>query len=128
MSNIVNLNDFRNKVTTPIEPIDLIDWELIDPEKIMRLYNDILGTKVDGIEADIDEATIEFTRFVISKLYDMGADAEDAELADDMIFITMLFTAALTEYFNGTYERSDGSDNTMYRFLKEMKEVKEDIE
>ena len=52
MSNIVNLNDFRNKVTTPMAEID---WELIDPEKIMRLYNDILGTKVDGIEADIDE-------------------------------------------------------------------------
>jgi hypothetical protein len=125
MSNIVNLNDFRRKsAITATE----IDWELIDPEKIMRLYNDILGAKVDDIEADIDDATIEFTRFVISKLYDMGADAEDAELADDMIFITMLFTAALTEYFNGAYERSDGNDNKMYRFLNEMKEVKEDIE
>mgnify|MGYP000140659052 FL=1 len=125
MSNIVNLNDFRRKSTTPTAEID---WELVDPEKIMRLYNDILNVKVDGIEADIDTATIDFTRFIISKVYDLGADAEDAELADDMIFITMLFTAALTEYFSGTYERSDGIDNTMYRFLKEMKEVKEDTE
>jgi len=125
MSNIVNLNDFRRKSAIPASEID---WELIDPEKIMRLYNDILSVKVDGIEADIDEAAIDFTRFVISKVYNMGADAEDAELADDMIFITMLFTAALTEYFSGTYDRSDGTDNTMYRFLKEMKEVKEDTE
>jgi len=127
MSNIVNLNDFRRKSAISAAEID---WELIDPEKIMRLYNDILGNRVDDVARfqDIDDATIEFTRFVISKLYDMGADAEDAELADDMIFITMLFTAALTEYFDGTYERSDGSDNTMYRFLNEMKEVKEDIE
>lgn len=125
MSNIVNLNDFRRKSATPTVEID---WELVDPEKIMRLYNDILNVKVDGIEADIDTATIDFTRFIISKVYDLGADAEDAELADDMIFITMLFTAALTEYFSGTYERSDGIDNTMYRFLKEMKEVKEDTE
>jgi len=127
MSNIVNLNDFRRKSAISAAEID---WELIDPEKIMRLYNDILGNRVDDVARfqDIDDATIEFTRFVISKLYDMGADAEDAGLADDMIFITMLFTAALTEYFDGTYERSDGSDNTMYRFLNEMKEVKEDIE
>lgn len=125
MSNIVNLNDFRRKSATPTAEID---WELVDPEKIMRLYNDILNVKVDGIEGDIDEAAIDFTRFIISKVYDLGADAEDAELADDMIFITMLFTAALTEYFSGTYERSDGIDNTMYRFLKEMKEVKEDTE
>lgn len=125
MSNIVNLNDFRRKSATPAAEID---WELVDPEKIMRLYNDILNVKVDGIEGDIDEAAIDFTRFIISKVYDLGADAEDAELADDMIFITMLFTAALTEYFSGTYERSDGIDNTMYRFLKEMKEVKEDTE
>lgn len=125
MSNIVNLNDFRRK--SEISAAE-IDWELIDPEKIMRLYNDILGAEVDGIEADIDEATIEFTRFVISKLYDIGADPEDTELADNMIFITMLFTASLTEYFNGTYKRSDGNDNTMYRFLNEMKEVKEDTE
>lgn len=82
----------------------------------------------NAIASDIDTATIDFTRFIISKVYDLGADAEDAELADDMIFITMLFTAALTEYFSGTYERSDGIDNTMYRFLKEMKEVKEDTE
>ena len=125
MSNIVNLNDFRRKSATPTAEID---WELVDPEKIMRLYNDILNVKVDGIEGDIDEAAIDFTRFIISKVYDLGADAEDAELADDMIFITMLFTAALTEYFSGTYERSDGIDNKMYRFLKEMKEVKEDME
>ena len=125
MGNIVNLHDFRRKSATPTVEID---WELVDPEKIMRLYNDILNVKVDGIEADIDTATIDFTRFIISKVYDLGADAEDAELADDMIFITMLFTAALTEYFSGTYERSDGIDNTMYRFLKEMKEVKEDTE
>lgn len=125
MSNIVNLNDFRRKSATPTTEID---WELVDPEKIMRLYNDILNVKVDGIEGDIDEAAIDFTRFIISKVYDLGADAEDAELADDMIFITMLFTAALTEYFSGTYERSDGVDNTIYRFLKEMKEVKEDTE
>lgn len=125
MSNIVNLNDFRRKSATPTAEID---WELVDPEKIMRLYNDILNVKVDGIEGDIDEAAIDFTRFIISKVYDLGADAEDAELADDMIFITMLFTAALTEYFSGTYERSDGVDNTIYRFLKEMKEVKEDTE
>ena len=125
MSNIVNLNDFRRKSATPAAEID---WEQVDPEKIMRLYNDILNVKVDGIEGDIDEAAIDFTRFIISKVYDLGADAEDAELADDMIFITMLFTAALTEYFSGTYERSDGVDNTIYRFLKEMKEVKEDTE
>ena len=125
MSNIVNLNEFRRKSATPTAEID---WELVDPEKIMRLYNDILNVKVDGIEGDIDEAAIDFTRFIISKVYDLGADAEDAELADDMIFITMLFTAALTEYFSGTYERSDGVDNTIYRFLKEMKEVKEDTE
>lgn len=127
MSNIVNLNDFRRKSATPMHTAE-IDWELVDPEKIMRLYNDILNVKVDGIEGDIDEAAIDFTRFIISKVYDLGADPEDAELADDMIFITMLFTAAFTEYFSGTYERSDGTDNTMYRFLKEMKEVKEDTE
>lgn len=122
-NNIVNFSDYKQRNTKP-QP----DWNVtledsladISSEKLMKLYNDIMND--DSIEAQISDAGLEFTRFVISKVYDLGADAEDKTLSDDMIFITMLFTASLEEYFTGNYENSKGEDNPMYRFLLEMKE------
>ena len=122
-NNIVNFNDYKQRNTKP-QP----DWNVtledslanMSSEKLMKLYNDIMND--DSIEGQIQDAGLDFTRFVIGKVYELGADAEDKTLSDDMIFITMLFSAALEEYFTGNYENSNGDDNPMYRFLLEMKE------
>jgi len=113
MSNIVNLDEYRNSHQQDF------DWDKIDPDKMMKLFEDIMGS--DDTETEIDSATIDFTRFIISKMYDMGADPEDAKLADDMIYITMLFTSALTEYFTGEHENSDGINNVMYKYLNDIR-------
>lgn len=117
-NNIVSLEDFRKSREVDYE----IDFSNVDPEKLMRLYEDIMNTNPDTVERDIEHTTIEFTRFVIARLYDIGADPEDPTLSDNMIYITMLFTAALTEYFTGTYEESNGNENILYKYLNDMRE------
>jgi hypothetical protein len=36
----------------------------------------------------------------------------------------MLFTSVIEEHFTGRYDASDGEENTIYRIIKDMKEVK----
>ena len=78
-----------------------------------------------------DEYHYEGIPIMASNMDGVGTFEMADKLAEGHIFTCLVKTYSveqLTEYFNGTYERSDGSDNTMYRFLNEMKEVKEDIE
>lgn len=119
MSNVINLDEYRNK-TTEIE-FTPIDFSGIDPVKMKKLFDDIMNTET-SIESDIRERGVELTRHIITSLYDMGADPQDPKLADDMIFISMLFTSALEEYFTKNYSESDGIENSVYRFLDDIRE------
>lgn len=112
MSNVVNLDDFRKEQSD-------FDFDKLDPEKIAKLFHDIMNSP-DTITDTIRESGVELTRNIITNLYEIGADPQDKVLADDMIFVTMMFTAALEEYFTGAYAKGEG--NEFYRNLVEMKD------
>lgn len=114
MSNIVKLNDYRK---TASDKNILSD---IDPAKLAKLYEDIM--QGDSVHVTIEDATVDFARAIIAQLFEIGIDPEDAAISDDMVFITMLFTAALEEFYTGRHDSSGGEENTMYRYLKEMKD------
>lgn len=116
MADVVNIEDFRKKKEFDVE----IDLDMIDQEKLMKLYNDVMQS--DSIHDTIENATIDFARSVISQLYELDIDPED-EIAEDMVFLTMLFTAVLDEFYTGRYESSGGTENTIYRHVVEMQKA-----
>lgn len=113
MSNIVNIDDYRKK-----EP-EFFDIANMPAEKLMQLYNDIMNSESD-IDKVIREAGQEITRSIINTLVELGAEPDEENLQQDMIFVTMLFTAGLEEYFTGRHKKGEG--NTMYEYLEAMRE------
>lgn len=113
MGDVVNIADFRKKNIT-------IDLDEIDTEKLMKLYNDVMNT--ESVHDTIENATIAFARNVIGILYEIEIDPE-AEISEDMVLLSMLFTSALEEYYTGRYESSGGTENTVYRHLIAMQEA-----
>jgi hypothetical protein len=114
--NVVKLDDFRN--AKPSE----VDWSTVldaDPEKLKKLLKDIMEHE-QTIEEKVRDSGVEVTRMLITELYDIGADPQQEQLADDMIFITMLYTAAVEEFFTKANEKQKG--NEFYQHLKELKE------
>lgn len=114
MADIVNIADYRKSKEDILANIDM--------DKLMRLYDDVMNS--GNIHDIIEHATIEFTRNIITQMYEMDIDPADEKIADDMVFVTMLFTAVIEEYFTGRYDASDGEENTMYRIIEDMKKVK----
>jgi hypothetical protein len=119
MGNIIDLNEFRNAKLA--EPSDF-DWDKIDPAKLMNLYNDLMNTNGADVHTIMDTIMIDFSRFIITCMYDAGIDPEDPQLSQDLIFISMLINSAIEEYYKDSFAQSNGIENTMYRFLKQMKE------
>lgn len=113
MSNIVNIDDYRKK-----EP-EFFDITNMPAEKLMQLYEDIMNSESD-IDKIIREAGQELTRSIINTLIELGAEPDEKNLQQDMIFVTMLFTAGLEEYFTGRHKKGEG--NTMYEYLEAMRE------
>ena len=115
--NIVVLDDYRKSK----EKEDKC-WAAImnaDPEKVKKLIADIMRDE-PTIEEKINDSTISVTRMLINELYQMQANPEDAQLADDMAFITMLYTAAVEEFFTEANKNKTG--NEIYQYLVDMKE------
>lgn len=117
MSNII---DFNKKLH---EKREQETWAITD-DMIKDLYEKIkqIEENKTPIEKGIDAAGIELTKHVINAIYELGGDAEDEDLSNDMIFVSMLFTAALTEYFTKEYRESNGEKNTMYEWFDKMTE------
>jgi len=114
--NIVQLDDFRKAKH------DDIDWKSVldaDPDKLKKLLKDIMEHE-QTIEEKVRDSGVEITRMLITELYDIGADPQQEQLADDMIFITMLYTSAVEEFFTKANEKKTG--NEFYQHLKELKE------
>ena len=116
MSNIVNLDDFR---TIPKNDTDWADAIKYDPEKLKRLINDIMESE-PTVEEKVRESGVEITRMLITELYDIGADPQQEQLADDMIFITMLYTSAIEEFFTKANKNKTG--NEFYQNLIDIRE------
>ena len=114
MSNIVNIDDYRKKQSE-----FNFDIANMDPEKLMQIYNDIMNSESD-IDKIIREAGQEITRSIINTLIELGAEPDEENLQQDMIFVTMLFTAGLEEYFTGRHGKGEG--NNMYEYLEAMRE------
>ena len=112
MGDVVNISDYQKRH-------EYTDITNLSQDAIQRLLKDILETP-NNIQDDIRDAGLEFTRNVINLLHTIGADPEDEILSDDMIFISMLFSSALEEYYTAAYERNKG--NEFYRYLIDMKE------
>lgn len=113
--NIVQLDDFRKSKHNDI------DWSTVldaDPEKLKKLIKDIMESE-ETIEEKVRESGFEITRMLITELYDIGADPQQEQLADDIIFITMLYTSALEEYFTQANENKIG--NHFYQNLVDLK-------
>lgn len=119
MSNVINLEEYRKK--EECYDISAFDFDGIDPVKMKKLFNDIMNSE-PTIESSIRESGVELTRHIITSLYEMGADPQDPKLADDMIFISMLFSSALEEYFTKNYSGSNGTDNSVYKWLDAIRE------
>ena len=116
MSNIVNLDEFRKSKNQDI------DWSTVldaDPEKLKKLIKDIMEHE-QTVEEKVRESGVEITRMLITELYDIGADPQQEQLADDMIFITMLYTAPVEEFFTKANHRETG--NEFYQHLIDLKE------
>lgn len=116
MSNVVNLDEFRKSKTQDI------DWTIVldaDPDKLKELLKDIMEHE-QTIEEKVRDSGVEITRALITELYDIGADPQQEQLADDMIFITMLYTSAVEEFFTKANEKKTG--NEFYQHLIELKE------
>lgn len=114
--NIVQLDDFRKAKHGDI------DWSTVldaDPEKLKKLIKDIMEHE-QTVEEKVRESGVEITRMLITELYDIGADPQQEQLADDMIFITMLYTAAVEEFFTKANEKKKG--NEFYQNLIDLKE------
>lgn len=114
MADIVNIEDFRKSKEDILANIDI--------DKLMRLYDDVMSS--GNIHDTIEQATIDFTRSIITQMYELDIDPAEEKIADDMVFITMLFTSVIEEHFTGRYDASDGEENTIYRIIKDMKKVK----
>ena len=114
--NVVNLSDFRKQKHNDIDWSSVLD---ADPEKLKKLIKDIMEHE-QTIEEKVRESGVEITRMLITELYDIGADPQQEQLADDMIFITMLYTSAVEEFFTKANEKKTG--NEFYQHLIELKE------
>lgn len=119
MSDIVNLDDFRSRKETYDAKINL---DNISSAKLAQLYEDVMARS--NVHDIIESATLDFTHNIVSQLHEMDIDPQESHVADDMIFISMLFGSALEEFFTGRYEISDGKENTIYRHLIEMQKAK----
>lgn len=109
MDNVVNLSDYRKPDLTA-------DWS---DEQIMNLYKAVMEMEENKtpVERDIDKASKDFTGYIISTLYDIGADPQDDKLMNDMITMSMLFQSALTEYFTGKCKDTNGEENGIYEYI-----------
>jgi len=114
MAEIVNIEDFRKSDEDILANIDM--------DKLMRLYDDVMSS--GNIHDTIEQATIDFTRNIITQMYEMDIDPSEEKIADDMVFVTMLFTSVIEEHLTGRYDASDGEENTIYRIIEDMKKVK----
>ena len=114
--NVVKLDDFRKAKQGDI------DWSTVmdaNPDKIKKLLKDIMEHE-QTIEEKVRESGVEITRMLIAELYSIDADPQQEQLADDMIFITMLYTAAVEEFFTKANYREKG--NEFYQHLIDLKE------
>lgn len=116
--NIIDLKQYRETLEKNEDRNNL--WSEASDEKLMKLYNDIMNSD-DDIDSVIEESSNHFTRATVNELYEIGADPVQQELSQDVVLITMLYQAAIDEYFKGKYAMSDGVENPMYRFLNIMK-------
>lgn len=114
--NVVKLDDFRKAKSSEPDWLTVLD---ADPEKLKKLLKDIMEHE-QTVEEKVRESGVEVTRMLITELYDIGADPQQEQLADDMIFITMLYTSAVEEFFTKANEKQKG--NEFYQHLKELKE------
>lgn len=115
MTNVVNINDYRKP------SYDFDDITDIQIDNLLDMIKEMEEKKTD-IQKTVDAASIEFQKNMIATMYNLGADPNDEMLSHNMIMVSMLFSAALTEYFTNEYAKTYGESNSMYYWLEQMTE------
>tara|TARA_R110001606_G_scaffold135304_2_gene272282 strand:- start:18871 stop:19293 length:423 start_codon:yes stop_codon:yes gene_type:complete len=121
--NIINFADIRaaKKEKHEDNTWNVIGNILNDDVALQSLLDDVMAGESttipwpDQLEEEFifGESMQAMSRFLIEHLFQLKIDPA-GPIADDMIFISMLFESAIREYKTGEYDRSSGAMNTFY--------------